>query len=505
MGGESADSIDVLHVNADPAAGETTATNIERKDERIEATITTTADAAYDHVIDCPIDCIVSKYALPDRNGIELLRSVREETAELPFILFPDAGSEAIASRAISAGVTDYVRQRSESDQNGILAERIVNAVDSESRIGMDDHGDQRIREIAEHTNDILWMFSADWSELLFINSAYEEIWGRSIEQLRTQPDDFLNGIHPEDRDRVKAGMDRLSAGEPVDAEYRVNESEDYCRWVWVQGEPITDVSGSVVRVAGFVRDITDRKRRSQELQRSKEAYQQLIDISPEPIFIFTMDGELLYVNEAAVDFLAAEDQKALLGTPASDFVHPDSESVIEDRYRQLVENREPVPPTEKKLVDTNGDVKHAIIASAPVTYEGKSAIQTVATDITDRKTMEQELRAERDRFTTLFENLPSPVVYGIAKEGEPIIRAVNQRFEEVFGYDADAIKGENLDELIVPPDRDEEAMMINQEIMDGGIIREEVRRQAQNGLRDFELRVILDSESDPPEGYAIY
>ena len=122
-----------------------------------------------------------------------------------------------------------------------------------------------RLEGIATVAGDVLWMFDADWSELLFVNPAYESIFGGSIEGLYEDPSAFLDAVHPRDRSAVEDAMTRLSAGESVDIEYRVNPEEEYKRWVWVQGEPITQ-GEEVVRVAGFARDITDRRRREQQL-----------------------------------------------------------------------------------------------------------------------------------------------------------------------------------------------------------------------------------------------
>ncbi|QKY20912.1 PAS domain-containing sensor histidine kinase [Halolamina sp. CBA1230] len=122
-----------------------------------------------------------------------------------------------------------------------------------------------RLEEIAAVASDVLWMFDADWSELLFVNPAYEEIFGGSIEDVRGDPDAFLDAIHPEDRPAVVDAMGCLSAGNSVEMEYRVNPEAEYKRWVWVQAEPITR-DGEVVRIAGFARDITDRRRRERQL-----------------------------------------------------------------------------------------------------------------------------------------------------------------------------------------------------------------------------------------------
>ncbi|MFB6068352.1 MAG: PAS domain S-box protein [Halobacterium sp.] len=122
-----------------------------------------------------------------------------------------------------------------------------------------------RLEEIAAISGDALWMFDADWSELLFVNPAYEEIYGMSVEEIKASPGAFLETIHPDDVAAVEDAMERLSAGNPVDVEYRVNPGENYKRWVWVQGQPITR-DGEVVRIVGFTRDVTDRKRRERQL-----------------------------------------------------------------------------------------------------------------------------------------------------------------------------------------------------------------------------------------------
>ncbi|WP_256296942.1 PAS domain-containing sensor histidine kinase [Haloarchaeobius salinus] len=122
-----------------------------------------------------------------------------------------------------------------------------------------------RLQEIAAKTSDVLWMFSADWSECLFVNPAYEEVYGPSIEALYDDPRSFLDAVHPDDTAVVEAEMRRLSNGEPADMEYRVNPDTEYRRWVWVQAEPIV-VDGEVERIVGFSRDVTDRRRREQQL-----------------------------------------------------------------------------------------------------------------------------------------------------------------------------------------------------------------------------------------------
>lgn len=122
-----------------------------------------------------------------------------------------------------------------------------------------------RLQELSSATSDVLWMFDADWSELLFVNPAYETVFGQSTDTVDADPTAFLETIHPDDVPAVTEAMDCLSAGRSVEMEYRVHPATNYNVWVWVQAEPIVQ-DGEVVRITGFARDITDRRRRERQL-----------------------------------------------------------------------------------------------------------------------------------------------------------------------------------------------------------------------------------------------
>lgn len=135
---------------------------------------------------------------------------------------------------------------------------------------------DAVLQQLTETTDDVFWLFNSDFSEVQFVNEAYETVWGRSIADLKADSMDFMDGVHPEDRELVAEQVDKLCAGEETDAEYRVNPKNGFQTWVWVRGKPIFDDDGEVERAAGFVREITDRKRREQQLDALNEATKQL-------------------------------------------------------------------------------------------------------------------------------------------------------------------------------------------------------------------------------------
>lgn len=123
----------------------------------------------------------------------------------------------------------------------------------------------RRLEEIAAKSPDVLWMFTADWEELLFVNDAVGEVFGVRPETLAERPTAFIEHVHPADRPYVRRAMRRLSEGESTLLDYRVDPTTEFSRWVRVPAEPIYE-DGAVVRVAGFVRDVSEEYKRNRQL-----------------------------------------------------------------------------------------------------------------------------------------------------------------------------------------------------------------------------------------------
>ena len=124
----------------------------------------------------------------------------------------------------------------------------------------------RRLETIVSTSTDVLWMFDAEWSELLFVNDAATDVFGIDPEALSRDPTLFLDRVHPEDRHHVERKMERLSAGESTNIDYRIEPTEEGIRWVRVPAEPVYE-EGEVVAVAGFARDVTDEYRHKRQLE----------------------------------------------------------------------------------------------------------------------------------------------------------------------------------------------------------------------------------------------
>ncbi len=133
---------------------------------------------------------------------------------------------------------------------------------------------EQRFRQLAENLREVFWLSSLDSRQIYFINPAYEEIWGRSRESLISQPESWLETIHPEDREEVLANLEKQSRGEFVEYEYRIVRPDGEIRWIEAHVFPVRNEEGEIYRCAGSAQEITKRKR-AEALAESQQ--QQLI------------------------------------------------------------------------------------------------------------------------------------------------------------------------------------------------------------------------------------
>jgi PAS domain S-box-containing protein len=126
---------------------------------------------------------------------------------------------------------------------------------------------EERFRQIAEAIHDFIWLSDADFQTHLFVNSAYERIWGRRPDALYANPLALLEGVHEEDRERVRAALENLPRGR-YDIEFRVVRPDGEQRWVWSRAFPVLNERGEIYRIAGITEDITDRKRAAESRSR---------------------------------------------------------------------------------------------------------------------------------------------------------------------------------------------------------------------------------------------
>ncbi|MDD3825207.1 MAG: PAS domain S-box protein [Anaerolineae bacterium] len=115
-----------------------------------------------------------------------------------------------------------------------------------------------RFRQLAENIDEAFWLLEPDSGRFLYVNPMWQELWGRSGEDVRGWPALFEAAAHPEDREQLIAAWQ--AEGARFDREFRILETDGEVRWVRGRAFPVQDSEGQCRRVAGIIQDITAEK-----------------------------------------------------------------------------------------------------------------------------------------------------------------------------------------------------------------------------------------------------
>lgn len=262
------------------------------------------------------------------------------------------------------------------------------------------------LREVTAHLDECLWVRDVATGHVMYVSSAVESLYGVTPEQVMYDSHVWLQAVHPDDREQVRAMQRRQDAGETTDHDYRVVRPDGSVRWVNVKTYVVRGEDGQLLRVCGVSRDITDRRNAEEALRRSEAlAQRRLAELqtlyATAPVGLCFVDTDLRFVsvNEALAE-LNGQPVDAHIGRTLREAV-PQLADTIEPLYRQVIETGEPIVDFElrgrtsaKQGADRTWLVGYTPVKDASGTVLGVNAM---IQDITERREHEKRL-AESER-----------------------------------------------------------------------------------------------------------
>jgi PAS domain S-box-containing protein len=348
------------------------------------------------------------------------------------------------------------------------------------------------------------WEYDLENDELIWTEQVYR-IHGLSDEHEPTI-EKAIEFYHPDDQSTIREAFARaIEDGDTYDVELRLITADDDQRWVQTRGYPRTE-DEEINCIRGTIQDITEQKKRQQELQAERRFTQQALDSLNDLFYVLDEEGSVRRWNKS-VSAVTGYDESEIESMRAVGFFPTEErEKIAYGIEKTLTEGKATI---EADVLTADGQrIPHELTGARLTDEDGNTTgMVGLGRDITERKEREQRLQDERERYLTLFETLPIPVLHGKAEDGEPVVQMVNPAFEETFGYDAEVITGERLHEYILPDDSTENVDRLNQRVIDEeGDITTEVQRETIDGTQTFQLDLNTRStESGDIHGYAVY
>jgi len=266
-----------------------------------------------------------------------------------------------------------------------------------------------------------------DWTTE-FVSEGISELTGYP-------PDDFVRGrvsfahrIHPEDRDQVWQDVQAaLAEKRPFQLLYRIITADGRTRWMWEQGEGVHGPSGELLRLEGFVNDISERVLAERALRQSEDRLRKVFDASSMIISVSHLaDGRYLDVNPAFLR-TGGWTREEVIGRTSFDLGvwtdNRDRERLVERLRREGA-----IHDMEFAFRMKSGDVRYLLCGIEPIRIEGVDCLLLVGQDITERKKAENQMQ----KLSHALEQTADAVMI---TDRQGAIEYVNPTFEEVTGY----------------------------------------------------------------------
>ncbi|MEO5860180.1 MAG: PAS domain S-box protein, partial [Pyrinomonadaceae bacterium] len=304
----------------------------------------------------------------------------------------------------------------------------------------------EKFHQLADNINDSFWIRSPDLKEIYYISPAFEKIWGRSLESVYATPQQWLNFILPEDREYVRVAYERLMGSAPtIDIEYRIMLPDGGIRWVRTRGFQVRNADGELIRLAGIVSNITEKKNALEDLEKSEERYRELVENALDIIYTHDLEGNYTSANTAAETVFGYSNAE-ILAMNIADTLSPEQL----DRARQMMAEEiagAKIAPYELNIHAKDGR-GITIEVSTRVIYEDDIpvGIQGIARDITDRKRIEAAIHESERKYRELVELLHD-LVWSVDADG--LITYMSPASRRIYGREPEEMVGRRFTDFI--------------------------------------------------------
>ncbi|MBE9184085.1 PAS domain S-box protein [Microcoleus sp. LEGE 07076] len=252
---------------------------------------------------------------------------------------------------------------------------------------------EERWQLVLKGNQDGIWDLNLQTNQA-FRSARWQEIIGYSGGEIDNCNSEWIDRIHPDDRDRVLAAIqDYLDRQTPnYAAEYRLQCKDGSYKWVLARAQAVWDEAGNPLRMVGSMTDISDRKQAELALLQVTQA----VESTSDAIAIADLKGRSLYHNQAFIQRYGYRvEELNELGDRASLYVRPKTYKQI---YKNIRQGRSWCG--EVALQTKSGEAVIALVRADTIKDKNCNSVGLIAviTDITKRKESEALLRHQLKR-----------------------------------------------------------------------------------------------------------
>ncbi len=292
---------------------------------------------------------------------------------------------------------------------------------------------------------------SPDMREVQYLSPAFERIWGRSVESLYKNPQNWTDFILPEDRERVLSTFTALTGDTPsLDIEYRIVRPDGEIRWIHARGFQVRNAANELIRLTGSITDITESKQAEEALRRSEQQFSNAFEFASIGMGLVSLDGKWIKVNKSICELVGYSEAEMLTMT-FGDVTHPDDLQSDFKHLRKLLAE-DSFYQMEKRYIHKDGHIIVALLNVSCIRNDRGQPIHFIRQiqDITESKQAEEALRRSEQQFSNAFELAPIGIAL-VSLDGKWL--KVNKALCELVGYSAAELLTMTFQDITHPDD----------------------------------------------------
>jgi PAS domain S-box-containing protein len=336
----------------------------------------------------------------------------------------------------------------------------------------------ERFQQMADNIQEIFWTLDPDTKKATYASPAFEQIFELPLDSLYSNPTSYLEIVHPEDRQRVTAGLENLKDTNHFDEEFRIVCPSGTVKWLRCNGFVAKNSDGKVLTLLGSAQDITARKVMEIQLRENEDHYRDLVEHSTDLICTYNLHGRLLSLNELPAKLLGYS-REELLNTPLRNLLLPEARSQFDDSL--LTIQRDGFVKGRMVVLTKTGERRiweyHNTLRTDGMTVP---IVRGMAHDITDRKLLERALRLSEEKFKKAFHLSPVEIV--ITTLEDDLFIDVNSAFERNSGFTREEVLGHTSIELGMWINPDDRAPLIEDIGKHGALQNREISFRTKSG-----------------------
>jgi PAS domain S-box-containing protein len=290
---------------------------------------------------------------------------------------------------------------------------------------------EERYRLASQAVSDVIW----DWdmvTDRLHWGEGVRSIFGYGTADVGDAHQWWEERIHPDDRERVAAGFQRVVDGGATvwTDEYRFRLANDSYAVVQDRAHVRRDPDGKPERMIGAMQDVTERRRAEEALQRSEEMLRRVFDSSADCIKTLDLDGRVLSMNACGLRLMEIEDFASTANADWAGFWRgadrTSAEQALATAKAGGVGRFEGFCPTAQ------GAAKwwHVVVSPIADAAGRTERLLAVSRDVTERHDADEMLRFRNALLRAQSEASPDGILV-VSPEGRVV--SFNQRFVDLW------------------------------------------------------------------------